>query len=165
MPAETAPVPQLLKAAENYARAKERFKYAQQLMDNLSLKTGDNREACRQSFRQILDRYIGASDIFSQNARELSQGEADSKNQSSAIDGKAKFEMADQLMMKFLIEGCNGNFFDAVSEKSEQEKQAVLMSYQSILLENFEPQKAALEKLIKMKSPVDGSSTESNEAK
>jgi len=165
MPSETAPSPQLLKAAENYAKAMERFKYAQQLMDNLKLKTDDDREPCRQSFRQILDRYHEASDIFSQNAKAASQGQADSKTQSAAVDAKAKYEMADQLMVKFLMDGCNGAVFKSVSEKSAAEKNAMFMAYQRVLLENFEPQKAALEKLFQAKAPPDIAPAESNPAK
>jgi len=137
-----------LNAAQNYARAFERYSHAKQVME--SIKKGDlveNDEACKKSFVQILEKYIAATEIFKENAKELYQrkekGEEE-KEDPIITDAHAKYELAEQLMSRFLLEGCQGQFFKYVKSKDAAQKKLAFLAYQNFFLENFDPQTTAM---------------------
>lgn len=142
-----------LKAAENYARAFERFKHAKKVMQDLEeLNFPENKEECRKAFVDAVGKYVDASEILNENAKALYEDPAKMAQATSVTDARAKYEMGEKLMSKFLMEACKGEFFKFVS-KSDSEKPLVYKAYRDFFLENFESQRNSLEMLLDYRPP------------
>jgi hypothetical protein len=159
LPTETSNAPQLSKAAENYAKAVEHFRHARQLVENTQLdRTEEDLETCKKNFTQTIDRYADAADTLNQISKSLRDGTASKEQLVSATDAKAKYETADQILSKSLMEGCGGEFFKFVKSKNNMEKSLIYTAYKNFFGGNFEPQRSIIELLLNYKPPSESSS-------
>jgi len=126
-----------LPVAENYARALERFQHAQKVMEEMPRVDSEKAELCRRDFVGILDRYASATDIFNEHAKSLYQGKPDLAKMAPLTDAQAKYEIAEQLMSAFLMEGCKGELFKFIQGRNQGEKRIAYATYKNFYDERF----------------------------
>lgn len=106
-------------------------------------------------------KYVDASEMLNENAKAIYEDPAKSTRAASLTDARAKYEMGEKLMSKFLMEGCEGDFFKYVS-KTDSEKPLVYKAYQDFFSENFEARRNSLEMLLEYKPPSQTSRSQIN---
>lgn len=123
--------------AENYAKAWEHFSHAKKAIDEAPRIDNPKAELCRKNFVEIADKYATASGIFNEYAKDLSKNEAARAERAPLTDAQAKYEIADQLMSAFLMEGCKGEYFSFVKTRNQNEKKSILEAYQNFYGDRF----------------------------
>lgn len=142
-----------LPAAENFARSLERFKHTRQVIEGLPHLENEKSRSCKNNFSEILEKYIDATNIFNEYAKDLSQKKLEEAQHEPLTDGKAKYEIADQLMSAFLLEGCKGSFFVFLKTASFEDKRLSFVAYKSFYQEKFPSFQYIIEWLMNYKSP------------
>lgn len=123
--------------AENYAKALEHFKHVKKVMEEAPRIDNASAAPCRKAFAEIADRYATSADIFNEYAKNLNKDETDRAERAPLTDAQAKYEIADQLMSAFLMEGCKGEYFKFIQGRSEAEKKQAYSNYQNFYGDRF----------------------------
>lgn len=144
---------QYFPAAENFARSLERFKHTRQVIEGLTHLENEKSKSCKNNLAEILEKYIDATNIFNEYAKDLSQGKLEQAQHVPLTDGKAKYEIADQLMSAFLLDGCKGSFFTFLKTAAYEDKRLAFVAYKSFYQEKFPSFQYIIESLMNYKTP------------
>jgi hypothetical protein len=158
---ESAPSPRNSKMAENFARALEHFKHAKEAVGNIEIKN-PGEEDCRKAFVDADEKYMEAAKIFNDAAKALNTDPDAKKWEMGLSDAKAKYEMGEELMSSFLMDGCKGAYFQFMITKSQPERAAVFNAYRNFFAENFSSQRTKVELLFFYNAPPENASTETH---
>ena len=162
--AQTQAASPLFKAAEHFALAMEQIEHGEDLLKTDSVGLKPHERLCRDSLEDIFKKYQEAVKIFNEYAKAQYQGSEAKSEKFALSDGNAKWDMADALMTKAMMDGCEGDFFLHVQEQKPEFRRKVYESYRAFYGAGFEQQRLKFSALLgysgspeTLPSPVPGS--------